>query len=298
MVTHKHKHIHECKDAENHTHAAVVPATSAIPRSKEKELYTQAMDSYAKKLKLEKPLQADMQKFFNKVNDEFKTHYEKTGIIPSISDYQKELEKILNDHGVKVGNNFSTGIRNKLGNPPNNATIQRKLEANIKGASAQRSHLMSHSILDTTRDNMDKAVKDAHISLALEDETITNSSVADVASDNLAARFIGRASTISITETQAAAETGKDLELSTMVDFNVDYDGKPISEIIQQKMWVAVLDDHTREAHAEADGQIVNSDEPFEVGGEELMYPGDDSLGASEGNLINCRCDLQFVVNN
>ncbi len=50
----------------------------------------------------------------------------------------------------------------------------------------------------------------------------------------------------------------------------------------------------TRDEHLEADGQEVPFDEPFIVGGEELMYPGDVSLGASPWNTINCRC---VVVN-
>lgn len=274
----------------------IPPAVKPISSKTKQDLYKQAAASYAKKLKFEKPLDSKMKQLFDQINKDFKANYTKTGIIPSISDYQKDVEKILNEHGVKVGNAFSSDIRNKLGKPSNNAVIQRKLEANIKGVAAQRSHLMSHSIVDTTRDNLDKAVKDAHVSLALEDEAITNNSVADLANKNLSSKFVSRAMVISITETQSAAETGKELEYSTMDDFNITYDDQPISELIQQKMWVAILDDHTREAHAEADGQTVGIDEPFEVDGEQLMYPGDDSMGASEGNLINCRCSAEDVI--
>lgn len=55
------------------------------------------------------------------------------------------------------------------------------------------------------------------------------------------------------------------------------------------KTWV-ISGNNTRPAHAEADGQTVDSDEPFVVDGEEMMYPRDDSLGASAGNIINCAC--------
>lgn len=54
------------------------------------------------------------------------------------------------------------------------------------------------------------------------------------------------------------------------------------------KIWVATEDDRTREEHAEADGQEVDYNEPFEVGGEELMYPADPS--GSDWNIYNCRC--------
>lgn len=58
------------------------------------------------------------------------------------------------------------------------------------------------------------------------------------------------------------------------------------------KRWVATSDARTRPDHAAADGQEVPNDEPFMVGGEEMMYPGDISLGASAWNVIQCRCTM------
>lgn len=62
-----------------------------------------------------------------------------------------------------------------------------------------------------------------------------------------------------------------------------------------RKKWVATKDMRTRHAHAMADGQIVDYDQPFIVGGERLMHPADGSLGASAGNLYNCRCAERSV---
>lgn len=58
------------------------------------------------------------------------------------------------------------------------------------------------------------------------------------------------------------------------------------------KRWVATGDNRTRDEHSSADGQEVPNDEPFVVGGEKMMYPGDISLGASAWNTINCRCTV------
>lgn len=58
------------------------------------------------------------------------------------------------------------------------------------------------------------------------------------------------------------------------------------------KRWVATGDARTRDEHLSADGQEVPNDEPFEIGGEQLMFPGDESLGASPENTINCRCTM------
>lgn len=60
-----------------------------------------------------------------------------------------------------------------------------------------------------------------------------------------------------------------------------------------KKQWVAIMDSRTRDAHAAANGQIVEIDKPFLVGGENLMYPGDAS--GSIGNIINCRCTTKFI---
>lgn len=60
--------------------------------------------------------------------------------------------------------------------------------------------------------------------------------------------------------------------------------------VIMYKRWVSTPDARTRPEHTHADGQSVPCDEPFEVGGEKLMFPGDKSLGASGWNLYNCRC--------
>ena len=60
--------------------------------------------------------------------------------------------------------------------------------------------------------------------------------------------------------------------------------------------WIATKDARTRHSHGAADGQRVGVDEPFTVGGEKLMFPGDASLGATGKNLYNCRCTIKAMV--
>lgn len=57
---------------------------------------------------------------------------------------------------------------------------------------------------------------------------------------------------------------------------------------VKQRQWLAGLDERTREAHLEANGQVVGIDEPYIVDDEELMFPGDPE--GSAGNVVNCRC--------
>lgn len=56
------------------------------------------------------------------------------------------------------------------------------------------------------------------------------------------------------------------------------------------KEWVATLDDRTRHEHRLLDGEVVPLDEPFEVDGYSIMFPGDPDAA---GHLVyNCRCSL------
>lgn len=55
------------------------------------------------------------------------------------------------------------------------------------------------------------------------------------------------------------------------------------------KQWDATMDSKTRPAHQQADGQIVEWDEYFTVGGEKMKAP---SVGGSAKNVVNCRCQL------
>lgn len=61
-----------------------------------------------------------------------------------------------------------------------------------------------------------------------------------------------------------------------------------------KKRWRAFIDEDTRDAHEEADGQTVGEHENFIVGGESLRWPGDPY--ASAGNIINCRCYVEPVL--
>lgn len=86
----------------------------------------------------------------------------------------------------------------------------------------------------------------------------------------------GRATTIARTEVHNATQRGT---FAGYTQANV-----PI------KIWVAVGDASTRDAHLVADGQERPINSTFDVGGEKLMYPGDPSGSAAQ--TVNCRCSI------
>lgn len=57
--------------------------------------------------------------------------------------------------------------------------------------------------------------------------------------------------------------------------------------------WLATLDNRTRHAHGMLDGQKREVDEPFEVEGKQILYPGDSKVPYKLAHLIyNCRCRI------
>lgn len=63
-----------------------------------------------------------------------------------------------------------------------------------------------------------------------------------------------------------------------------------------QKEWIATRDGREREAHSVMDGETVAMDEAFNIGGDELDFPGDSSHGADASNTIQCRCTVGYVA--
>lgn len=61
-----------------------------------------------------------------------------------------------------------------------------------------------------------------------------------------------------------------------------------------RKEWLTVEDDRVRDDHAELQGEIVDMNDSFDVGGDELDYPGDPSGSPEE--TINCRCVLTYTT--
>ena len=58
------------------------------------------------------------------------------------------------------------------------------------------------------------------------------------------------------------------------------------------KRWDTIMDGKERRAHELANNQTQSLKQPFIVGGEELLFPGDP--GGKPSNVINCRCSLRL----
>lgn len=90
-----------------------------------------------------------------------------------------------------------------------------------------------------------------------------------------------RALLIARTETTTAANYGAWLAAA-------ETEGKKV------KTWIATRDSRTRDAHRAVNGQMVDMDAPFIVGGVPMKYPGDPAGGAK--NVCNCRCATAYEM--
>lgn len=64
------------------------------------------------------------------------------------------------------------------------------------------------------------------------------------------------------------------------------------------KEWIRTYDARVRHTHAEAGGQRRKITEPYIVGGYQLMFPGDSSMGAPGSEIIQCRCSEGFSISS
>jgi len=66
------------------------------------------------------------------------------------------------------------------------------------------------------------------------------------------------------------------------------------SGVVEKKSWLSSRDSNVRPSHQAADGQVVGLNEPFNVGGYALMFPGDPNAPPEE--RIQCRCTFLPVL--
>lgn len=61
---------------------------------------------------------------------------------------------------------------------------------------------------------------------------------------------------------------------------------------VETKTWLTANDERVRPEHNEANGQTVPIEEPFQVCGQQLAYPGDPA--GSDACVANCRCSVVY----
>ena len=126
------------------------------------------------------------------------------------------------------------------------------------------------------------------VMLAMEAEGLGVAVIADEIFQSMRGAFSrNRAAVIARTETHNVASFANHSYHTTLSD-NLG--------INMMKRWCSVADERTRSFHADANGQTVNMEGDFLVGGAPMKYAGDQRGGAK--NVINCRCVILYVDEN
>lgn len=230
------------------------------------------------KVKNEVKTGKDLRSLFRDMEDEFYIYYLATGLLPDFSSFAPELESLLKKNYRKIGKDFKFNARDEFDLQLSD-NISNKIDENISRRIFKHAPLETALILATSnkriRDFFNIAESKTQKDKALEVKKMFKH-------DNNS-----RSKTIAQTEVQNMSEFTKSAEATEIVASGA---------VVLKKKWSATFDAKTRPAHARANGQTKFITEPYIVKGEQLMYPGDTSLGASAGNIINCRCSSRIVI--
>lgn len=140
-----------------------------------------------------------------------------------------------------------------------------------------RANQLAGQVTDTTYSAIQQALADGvSQGLSIDDLAVEVQHVFDVASRS-------RAQTIARTEVISASNGSASLAAAQLP-----------ADVAAGQEWISTRDERTRDDHADADGQVVAMGNPFDVGGEALLYPGDPA--GDGGNVINCRCTVAFLT--
>mgnify|MGYP001561987886 CR=1 FL=1 len=256
-----------------------------------------AADDLRKKLALEKQLVPKLNAYHADILRNFTNLYARVGIIPPMMQFDAALASILTVHYAAAQSAFTGSISDDM---PHGAEITAAEKAEIAAALVayfrREAARRAEDINGTTADNLRRSVELAVATQEVDKPPLSRIEIAFFAAGIAHRVLSNRSSSIAVTETQLGAEATKATEAEVLFGMNPSVaGGDNIREDSQPtKTWESVGDDHVRDAHLEADGQEVPISEPFIVAGESLMFPGDTNLGASAGNVINCRCGISY----
>ena len=250
-----------------------------------------------KKLILEKRLTPQLREYHAMLLRKFAAFYSLVGVQLPTQQLDAQLADILLTHYAAAQALFTGAIAREM---PPEAAITPSEKAAIAAALVayflSKSRKQAESINRTTDRELRISVTLARDTQESDKPLLTRGEVALLAAGIAHRVIFGRVSSIATTETQMSVESTRATEVEVLLGYNPTVEGgdPKIAPSEAMKQWDTVGDSNVRDAHIAADGQQVPINEPFIVDGESLMFPGDTSLGASAGNIINCRCSPSY----
>lgn len=230
---------------------------------------------------LERSLAASVAKEIRRAGRAAADAYEAAGeaaLAQALSTHPNKLREVLAPHWrramQKFGDRFLEAIgkgRGPAERKDAESLFNRAVQAWITAHAADK----VTAIDETTRQNIRRAIDEASA------ENLGTAAAAKHIRDRVSELSRSRSATIARTEIHAASNAG-----------NVE--AAEAAGVAPRKEWISAEDSRTRASHDAADGQVVDKDEPFRVGGARLMHPGDPSGPPEE--VINCRCVIGWIT--
>lgn len=255
-----------------------------------------ALDLNAK-LRLEVQLRPRIERVNRKLVRQVTRSLGNEGTLPDVEGISREeLEPILAEHYLAVGAIFSRRTRGQLSG---GARMTDEESAAVDAALAE---FFDRRVPDQARQiggTNARDASDAVVVAELERRRLVDEGApmpsrreeALIVGAVFSRKLGGRTTSIVMLETQAPAEASKQTEVDVLLGNDpAVLGGDPTPDPRSDKEWATQGDQRVRQAHLDADSDIVPANQPFTVGGQFLMYPGDTSLGATVDNVINCRC--------
>ena len=263
----------------------------------------QAAKDLNAKLRLEAKLRPRVERVEREVVREVVRSLGNSRGLPDVEGFSADrLEPILLAHYEDVGEKFSKQIRGDL---PQDVAItleeEATVDATLVGFFERRAPEQAAIIAKNNRRDAERSIiaaaDEGRRAVEAGDPMPGLREAALIAGAILFRGLRGRTTGIVMGETQAPAEASKLTELNTLLGNEPSVDsGQEAAPSPVMKTWVSQGDSRVRTPpdssfdHLRADSTEVPVNQPFRVSGESLMYPGDTSLGASIGNVANCRC--------
>ena len=258
------------------------------------------------KMKLEKTFRPDIRSVFNSMLQDFRVSVARSGLPVDAMAYEGAWTAILDKQYRRVQRAFTGGVgisKSYKQEDDEDEIDEELLAAALMAYREQNIPNQTAFITNTNMNDMRDAIRMAQEEARLEDVTLTNAELALAAAAILRRKFNSRVNRIATQETETVAEATKFIEAEVASDLTPTILGGSVAAVTETlKKWHNMGDSKVRRPpqsqfdHWSVGGQTVGLLEPFIVSGERLMYPKDTSLGASFGNVVECRCMDEYVL--
>lgn len=251
----------------------------------------------AVKLRLEATFARELFPLFTALRRDFTATVRAIGQSPDAESYTPRFRSALQNHYTRVQRQFRGAL--DIEHPDN---VESMIDFSLLTWRDENAEQKADFITATNQRQMDQSIQLGRQSLQEQQEPVTPNGLALASGAILFNRFFrSRPALISQTETQEAAEATKLIDAEAAagrVPFPIR--GRIIPPTIEEraveKTWDTVGDDRVRPSHAAVNGMTLAENGVFLVGGSRLRFPGDTGLGASVGEVINCRCSSRYEV--